>query len=123
MDDAQRLSELLHPAQISIIAVTVLSYRNVELDLVIGVVRLRLAYIPRHARSAKHDTRERVVEGISSRNNTDALRSTNPDSIVSKKLFCFVDAIAKLCGPSIDIVEQPNWDILADASRSNVCSM
>ena len=38
VNDAQRLSELLHPTQVAVVAIAILSNRNVEFDLEGGCI-------------------------------------------------------------------------------------
>lgn len=64
LNDAQRLSELLNTAEITVVAVSVLSYWHVKLDLVVGVVGGYLADVPRDTRASKHDAGEAVVLGF-----------------------------------------------------------
>ena len=112
VDDAERLAELLHAAQVAVVAVAVDADGNVEFDLVVGVVGLRLADVPWYAGSSKHDTREGVVEGIGGRDDADALGSADPDSVVCEKLFGFVDAVAELSCPLVDVVEESEGKVL-----------
>lgn len=46
MNNAQRLSKLLHSAQVPIIAVAVDPNRDVKFDLVVGIVGLGLSHVP-----------------------------------------------------------------------------
>lgn len=48
VDDSERLTELLHPTQVTIIAVAIDADGNVKLDLIVGIVWLRFTHIPRH---------------------------------------------------------------------------
>ena len=106
MDDSQTLSEFLHSAQVPVIAVAVDADWYVKLHLVVSIVRLALAHVPRHAAAPKHDARERVVKRICGGNDTDALCSAFPDPVVRQQLLCLVDSVAELCGPLIDVVEK-----------------
>ncbi len=84
VDDAEGLAELLHAAEVAVVAVSVYADWDVEFDLVVGVIWLALAYVPWYTTSSKHDAGERVVEGVRGGDDTDALGSTFPDSIVCK---------------------------------------
>lgn len=123
VDNAKRLSELLHAAQIAVVAVAILADGNVKLDLVVCVVGLTLPDIPGHARTAQHDTREGVIEGIRGRDHTNPLRPANPNTVVCQELFGFIDAITKLSGPRIDIVQETERNICLDTTRTNISSM
>ena len=104
VDDAEGLAEFLHAAQIAVVAVAVDADGDVKFDLVVGVVGLRFADVPRDAGAPEHDTRVGVVEGVGGGNDADALGSAFPDPVVGKELFGFVDAVAKLSGPLVDVV-------------------
>lgn len=121
MDDAQGLAELLHSAKVAVVAVAILANRNIELDLVVGVVGLALSDIPRDARASKHDTGKGQVQGLSGGNNTNASQSLNPDAVVGKHFFRLVDAVTKLGGPLIDVIQQTNGNVLMNTTRANVC--
>ena len=73
MDDVEGLAELLHTAQVSVVAVAIDADGNVEVDLVVCVVRLALPDIERHAGASEHDTGEGEVERLGGRDNTDTL--------------------------------------------------
>ena len=84
VDDAKRLTKLLHSDEVSIVTVAVDTDRYVEFNLVIGVVGLRLAYVPGDTTATKHGSREAVVESVSSGNNTDVLCAALPDAVVGQ---------------------------------------
>jgi hypothetical protein len=119
-DDAQRLAELLHTAEVTVVAVTVDTNGHVELDLVVSIVRLGLADIPWDTRSTKHDTSERVVESVSGGNNANTLGTALPDAVVGQKLLGLVNAVTELSGPLVDIIENTNGKILRDTTGTDV---
>ncbi|KAI6875764.1 NADH-ubiquinone oxidoreductase 49 kDa subunit [Hortaea werneckii] len=86
VNDTERLSELLHTAEVAVVAVAVDTDWDIELNLVVGVIRLRLADVPRHTRSTQHDTTEGVVERVSRANNADALGTADPNTVVRGQL-------------------------------------
>ena len=104
VDDAQRLPELLHAAEVAVVAVAVDADGHVELDLAVGVVGLRLAHVPWHAGAAEHDTGEGVVECIRGGYNTNALCTADPDAVVGQELLGLVYPVTKLCRPLVDVV-------------------
>jgi hypothetical protein len=114
------LSKLLHPAQIPIIAVSILTNWNIELDLVVGVVGLGLAYVPGDARAAEHDPGEGVVEGVGRVDDADAFGAPNPDPVVGEELFGLVDAVAKLGRPLVDVIEKAEGEVLRYAAGTDV---
>lgn len=120
VDDAEGLAEFLHTAEVAVVAVTVDADGDVELDLVIGVVGLRLADIPRHTRAAEHDTGERVVESVGSADDTNALGAANPDTVVGQELLSLVDAVTELGGPLVDVVKKADGKVLGNTTGANV---
>ena len=120
VDDAERLAELLHAAEVTVVAVTVDADGDVELDLVVGVIGLGLADIPRDTGSTEHDTREGVVEGISSADDTNTLGTADPDTVVGQELLSLVNAVTELGGPLVDVVKKTNGKILGNTTGANV---
>src|SRR5208282_607517 len=55
LHDADRLAHFLHADAITVVIVAVLADRDIEIELGVTFVRLRLAQIPRRARTAHHD--------------------------------------------------------------------
>lgn len=123
VDDAEGLSELLHAAEVAVIAVTVLADGNVKLDLVVGIVWLGLSDVPWNTGTAEHDTGEGVVEGISGGDDTDTLGPANPDTVVCEKLLSLIDTVAELGGPLVNIIEETDGKILGDTTGADVGSM
>ena len=120
MDDAQALAELLHAAQVPIIAVAVDAHRDIELHLAVGVVRRALANVPRHAGAAQHDAREAVVERVGGGDDADVLGAPDPDPVVGEELLGLVDAVAELGGPLVDVVEEAEGDVGVHAAGADV---
>ena len=84
VDNAERLAEFFHAAEITVVAVSINTNGDVKLHLIVRIIWLALAYIPRYTAASEHDTREGVVESVGSRNDADALGSTFPDSVVGE---------------------------------------
>jgi len=114
------LSKLLHPAQIPIIAVSILTNWNIELDLVVGVVGLGLAYVPWDARAAEHDPGEGVVEGVGRVDDANTFGAPNPYPVVGEELFRLVDAVAKLGRPLVDVIEKAEGKVLRYAAGTDI---
>lgn len=105
VDDAKGLTELLHSAQVAIVTVAVYTNGDVELYLVVCIIWLRFTNVPGYAGAAKHYAGEGVVQCVGGTDNAYALRASDPDSVVSQEFFSFVDAVAELCCPLVDVVE------------------
>lgn len=117
---AERLAEFFHTAKVPVVAVAILSSRNVKLDLVVSVIWLSLADIPWNTGATQHDTGEGVVESILGLDNADVLCSLLPDTVVGEELLNFIDTVAKLGGPLVNVVQETDWEILADTTGTNV---
>ena len=120
VNNAKRLAELLHTAKVAIVAVTVLSNRDVEFNLVVGVIGLALADIPWDTGATEHNSTEGQVQGFLGRQNTNTTQTLNPDTVIRQHFLGLVDTVTKLGSPLVDIVEQTNGDILVDTSGTNV---
>jgi hypothetical protein len=120
VDNAEGLAELLHAAEVTVVAVTVDTNRDVELDLVVGIIRLGLADVPGDTGTTEHDTGEGVVEGISGADDTDTLGTANPDTVVGQELLGLVNAVTELGGPLVDVVKKTNGKILGNTTGANV---
>src|SRR5215469_9754006 len=54
LDDAYRLTHFLDPDEISVVGIAITSNGDIELDLVVGIVRLRSAEVPGDVRAPQH---------------------------------------------------------------------
>ncbi len=120
VDDAEGLAEFFHAAQVAVVAVSIYPDWDVKLHLIIRIIWLALAYIPRYTAASKHDAGERIVESIGGGNNTDPLRSTFPDSIVGEQFFGLVNPVPELSRPLVDVIQEADGEVLVDAARTNV---
>lgn len=123
VNNAERLAELLHTAEVTVVAVTVDTNGNIELDLVVGIVRLRLTDIPRDTGATEHDTSEAHVQCISGVDNTNTLGSGLPDTVIREQLLGLIDTVSELGGPLVDIIQKAERDILRDTTGPNVGSV
>lgn len=123
VDDAQRLAELFHAAEVAVVAVAVGADGDVKLNLVVGVVGLALADIPRDTGTAQHDAAEGQVQSLGGRQDTDTTQTLDPDAVVGKHLLSLVESVAKLRGPLVDVVENTNGQILVDTAGADVGSV
>lgn len=123
LDDAERLAELLHAAQITVVAVTVDTNGNIELNLVVRIIRLGLADIPGDTGATEHDTSETHIQSVGSVNNTNTLGSGLPNTVIRKQLLSLVDTVTELSGPLVDIIQKADRNILRDTTGANVGSV
>ncbi len=69
--NANRLLHFLDAAQITVPAVTALAEHDIEVELIIAFVRLRLAQVPSDVRTTQHHAGKAPVEGLLLRHNAD----------------------------------------------------
>jgi hypothetical protein len=120
VDDAERLTEFLHAAEVSVIAVAIDSDRHIKLNLVICVVRLALANVPRNTGSSQHNSGEGQVERLCCGYDADTLQSLDPNAVVCQHLLSLVESVTKLGCPLVDIVKEADRDVLVDTTGPNV---
>lgn len=120
VDDAEGLAELFHAAEVAIVAIPVHSDWDVKLYLIVRIIWLALAYVPRYTAASKHDAGERVIESVGGRDDTNTLGPAFPDSVIRKQFFCFIDPVPELSRPLVDVVEEAEWEILVDAAGADV---
>lgn len=123
MDDAEGLPEFFHAAEVAVVAISVNAHGHVEVYLIVGIVRLAFPHVPGDARAAEHDARERVVESVGGGDDTDALGAAFPDAVVCEEFFGFVDAVAELGCPLVDVIEEADREIRVHAAGANVGRM
>lgn len=123
VDNAEGLAELLHTAEVSVVAVAVDTDWHIELDLVIRVIGGGLADVPWDTGSSEHDSREGQVESIGGRDDTNATETVDPDTVIRQHFLGLIDTVAELGGPLVDVIEQADWDILGDTTGSDVCGV
>jgi hypothetical protein len=123
VDDAQRLTELLHAAQVTVVAVAIDTNRDIELDLAVSVIGGALANIPRNAGTTEHHTGKGQVEGVSGRDHADSLETVDPDTVVRQHLLSLVDTVTELGGPLVDIIEEADGDILMNTTGTDIGSV
>ena len=120
MYDSERLAEFFHAAEVAVVAIAIHAYWDIELDLIVGVIGLAFSHIPGDAAAAEHDAGEGVVESVGGGNNANAFGPADPDAVVGEEFFGFVDAIAELSGPLVDVIEEAEGKVLVDATGADV---
>ncbi len=120
MYDSERLTEFLHAAEVPVITIAIHTYWNIELNLIIGVIWCAFSHIPGDAAAAEHDAGEGVVESVGGGNNANAFGPANPDAVIGEEFFGFVDAVAELSGPLVDVVEEAEREVLVDAAWADI---
>ena len=120
MYDSERLAEFFHAAEVPVVTIAIHTYWDIELNLVVGVIRLAFSHIPGDAAAAEHDTGKGVVESVGGGNDANAFGPADPDPVVGEEFFGFVDAVAELSGPLVYVIQKAQRKVLVDAARSDV---
>src|SRR5207342_3012438 len=120
LHDIGRLPHLFHANQITVEAVAVLSNRNIEIELGIAFVRLRLAKVPGRARAAHHHARETPIPAVGELDDTDVDIALLEDTIAGKKRIEILDDFQKWIAERVDVVYQLRRQILMDATGPKI---
>ena len=118
-----RLAHLFHADEIAVEAVAVLADRDVEIELGIALVGLRLAQIPGCARPAHHHAGEAPVPGIGELDNADIDIALFENAIAGQQPVEIVDHLQKRIAESVDIVDQLRRQILVNAAGTEIGRM
>ena len=119
--DLHRLAHLLHADAVAVVVVAVLADRDVEIELGIALVGLRLAQVPGRARAAQHHAREAPACMQSSRLTTpmSTLRclkmrlSVSRPSMSSSTLGCVLAELG-------DVLDELRRQVLVHAAEAEV---
>src|SRR5690606_31845519 len=121
--DGRRLSHLLHPHQVAIVAVAVLADWNVKIHLVVALVWLRLAQVPGTAGAADHYPRESPSPAVIEGDDADIGVPLLEDAVAGEQAVDVVDDFGKLVTEAFDIIDQLLRQVLVDAAWSEIGSV
>ena len=79
-----------------------------------------LAHVPGNPGAPEHDAGEGVVESVGGGDDADVLGAAFPDAVVGEEFFGFVDAVAELRGPLVDVVEEAEGKVGVDTAGADV---
>ena len=105
-DDAVGLLHLFHAHQVTVVAVTRLTHRDVKVHAVIDLIRLLLAQVPGNTRAAQHGTRKAEVHGTLWRDNANAHSALLPDAVVGEQRVVFVQIAVKAVRKVVNEIQQ-----------------
>src|SRR5580698_4883558 len=123
LHDADRLPHLFHADAVAIVVVAVLADRNIEIELGINLVGLRLAQIPRRSRTAHHHAGEPARPGVLKRNNADIDVALFEDAVLGQQLFKIVADFQERIAERRNIVDQLRRQILMHAADAEISGM
>src|SRR5690606_11249888 len=96
LDDAYRLAHLRHAHQVPVVAVAGDADGDVEIDLGVLGVRLLLAQVPGHARTAQHRAGHAPGQRLFRRDHAHADGALLPDAVVGEQDLVLVDALREV---------------------------
>ena len=106
-DQPDGLPELFEPDQIPVVGVAPRAERHVELQLVVGGVRLVLADVAIDAGPAQRGAAEPQPDRVPGRDDADVPRALQPDPVVGQELLVLGDFLIH------DLAELPDLDVPA----------
>src|SRR3546814_16811044 len=90
--------------------------RDVELDLLVAVVGLRLAQVPRHAGAAQHGAGAAPVVGLLRAHPADVDGALEEDAIVGEQDLDGVDDPRAVLAELGDVHDEPDRQVLGDGA-------
>ena len=121
--DADRLAHLFDAAQVTVPAVAVLADDDLELHVLIAVVRHGLTDIPRDVRTTQHNAREAPSQRLFFRHNADVDVTLFKDTVFGDQAFDIVQGAREFLAPDIDVVDQLRRQVLMDAAWTEIVSV
>ena len=115
-----RLAHLLHADAVAIVIVAVLADRNVEIELGVALVGLRLAQIPRRARSAHHHAGKTPGPGVGERDHADVDVALLEDAVAGQQVFEIVADLEERIAERPDVVDELRRQILVHAADAEI---
>ena len=106
LDDLVGLTHFCHAHQIAVVAVTRLAHWNVEVQLVIDFVGLRLAHIPGQTGATQHGASQSQIDSTLRSHHADTDVTLLPDTVIGQQGFVFVGALGEALCEGFDEVQQ-----------------
>src|SRR5262249_2947659 len=123
LHNSHGLVHFLHPHKIAVVAVAVLADRNVEIELGIAFIGLRLAQVPDSARAAYHDSREAPSPSLVEAHHTDVDVTLLENAVLRKQdldvLTYFEKGVAKIP----NIIDEFWWQVPMHAADTKIVGM
>src|SRR5690606_31024569 len=118
--DLHGFAHFEHADQITIIAVAVLADGDVEVELLVALVGLRLAQVPCRAGAAYHHAREPVVEAVLQLDDADVDVALLENTVVGQEAFDVIADLQERIAPVVDVVDQFGWQVLMHAADAEI---
>ncbi len=120
LHDPHRLLHLLDAAEVPIPAVAVLADRNIELQLGVALIGLRLAKIPGDVGAAQHDAGEAPGQGLFLGHHADVDVALLEDAVFGDQALDIGQGLGEFLAPATDVVDQVHRQILVDAAGTEI---
>ena len=117
LHDADRLAHLLHAYEVAVVAVAVLADGDVEFELGVAFVRLRLAQVPGRARAAHHDAGEAARPGVVELDDADIDVALLEDAVVGEQPLDVVAGLQERIAEGVDVGDKLGREVLMHAAR------
>ena len=120
MHDPHALAHLFHADEITIIAVTDRTRRDVELQIRVAKIRRGLAQVVLHAAGAQVRTAQAVINRHLLRDDADVARAVHPDAVAREQGFRFVDVHDDFLQKLPDLIHPARRQIARHAADARV---
>ena len=116
----ERLAHLDHANEIAVVAVAVLADGDVEVELGVALVGLRLAQVPGRARAAHHDAGEAPVEAVLEAHHADVDVALLEDAVVGQQALDVVEDLGVGLGEGVDVVDELRRQVHVHAADAEI---
>src|SRR5207245_6774679 len=123
LHDLGRLAHLLHADAIAVVIVAVLTHGDVEIELGVAFIGLRLAQIPCRARSAHHHAGEAPSPRIGERDHADVDVTLLEDTVVGEQALEIIADLEERIAKRGDVVDELRGQILVYAADAEIGGM
>src|SRR4029077_4962445 len=106
-----------------IVTISVAADGNLKLEVVVALVRLRAAQIPRDASRTQHHSREAPGLGVRAINDADIDRALFENAIVDYQSVDIVEHLQEWVQKLVDVLKQSFRQILVHAARPEIGGM
>src|SRR5215213_5642300 len=120
LDDSARLPHLFEAHEVSVVGVAVLADWHVEVNVGVGRVRPRLAYVPRDARATERRAGEPDCYRVGGGDDADSDRAPEPDSVLGEHRLVLFEAVREVVHEALHVLGEALVSVVrhaADAPR------
>src|SRR5215831_10205664 len=111
LHDAHGLAHFLHANAVTVVIVAVLADGDVEIELAVALVGLRLPEVPGGARTAYDDPRETPLEAILQGYHADVDVALLEDAVIGQQTLDVVEHLGVRLAELSDVLNQFGWQV------------